>query len=401
MNPHVVEWLNLTFRWLHVIVGVAWIGASFYFVWLENNLERGKPGLGEGIAGDLWAIHGGGFYYLKKYEVAPAELPETLHWFKWEAYATWLTGITLMTIVYYLNADVYMVDKAVADISSAAAIGIGVGALVVGWTVYDVLCRTPLLKYPTMMLVVMFAFLTGSAWLLSQYLAPRAAYIHVGAMIGSMMAGNVLMVIIPGQRRLVEAAERGEEPDAWQGIYAGLRSRHNNYFTLPVLFIMISNHFSSTWGNEWGWLVLAGIAAAGIAVRHHFNVRHKTNRWAWTMPAAALALVGLAYFTAPADPGAERAAALEEHAPVQYSDVKAIIATRCLPCHSKTPTDDVFTAPPNGVVFDTDDDVARYADRMKVRAYDLQTMPLTNKTNITDDERLTLGAWVHQGAKMP
>jgi uncharacterized membrane protein len=397
MNPHVVEWLNLTFRWMHVIVGVAWIGASFYFVWLENNLERGKKELGEGIAGDLWAIHGGGFYYLKKFEVAPPRLPETLHWFKWEAYATWLTGVTLMTIVYYLNADTYMVDASVADIGSMTAIGIGIGSLVIGWIVYDVLCRTPLLKYPTAMLAVMFAFLTGAAWLLSQYLAPRAAYIHVGAMIGTMMAGNVLMVIIPGQKRLVAAAERGEEPDAWQGIYAGLRSRHNNYFTLPVLFIMISNHFSSTWGHEWGWLVLAGISAAGIAVRHHFNVRHRTNRWAWTMPAAGLALVGLAYFTAPDDAGGD-VAALEAHPPVEFSEAKAIIATRCLQCHSETPTDDVFTAPPNGVVFDSDREIARWASRMKVRVYDLHTMPLANKTGMTEDERLTLAAWVHQGA---
>lgn len=401
MNPHVVEWLNLTFRWLHVIVGVAWIGASFYFVWLENNLERGKDGLRDGIAGDLWAIHGGGFYYLEKYEVAPRQLPETLHWFKWEAYATWLTGITLMTIVYYINADVFMVDSAVSDISATTAVAIGVGSLVVGWTVYDVLCRTPLLKYPTAMLVVMFAFLTASAWGLSQFLSPRAAYIHVGAMIGTMMAGNVLMVIIPGQKRLVAAAEKGEEPDAWQGIYAGLRSRHNNYFTLPVLFIMISNHFSSTWGHEWGWAVLAGISAAGVAVRHHFNVRHKTNAWAWTMPVAAAVLVGLAYFTAPDHQGQGSVAELEAHPTVAFKDVKAIVATRCLQCHSQTPSDDVFSAPPNGVVFDTDADIARWAPRMKARVYDLRTMPLVNKTGMTDAERLTLAAWVHQGSQMP
>jgi uncharacterized membrane protein len=250
MSHHVIEWSNLLVRWIHFIVGVAWIGASFYFVWLENHLERNKPGLKEGIAGDLWAIHGGGFYYLNKFEVAPKKLPQTLHWFKWEAYATWLSGIVLMTIVYYVNAEVYMVDPDVAVITSWTAIGIGVGSMVGGWIVYDLLCRTPLLKKPAVMLAVMFAFLTGLAWLLQQFLAPRAAYIHVGAVIGTMMAGNVLMVIIPGQKRLVAAAEKGEEPDAWHGIYAGLRSRHNNYFTLPVLFIMISNHFPTTWATS-------------------------------------------------------------------------------------------------------------------------------------------------------
>lgn len=397
MAPHVLEWLNLLFRWLHVIVGVAWIGASFYFVFLENHLERNKEGLGEGIAGDLWAIHGGGFYYLEKYKVAPKQLPETLHWFKWEAYATWITGACLLIIVYYLNASVYMIDAAVADITPATSVGIGVGALVVGWIVYDVLCRTPLLKRPTIMLVVMFGFLTACAWGLSQFLAPRAAYIHIGAMIGTMMAGNVLMVIIPGQRRLVKAAEEGREPDAWQGIYAGLRSRHNNYFTLPVLFIMISNHFPSTYGHEYAWAILAGISAVGIAVRHHFNVRHVSQRWAWTMPVGLVALASLAYVTLPNMEGRGSVAELEAAPEVTFEEVKAIIATRCVQCHSQTPSDDVFTAPPNGVVFDTDEEIRKWAPRMKVRTYDMQTMPLANKTQMTDDERLKLGAWVHRG----
>lgn len=398
MYPHIIEWSNLLVRWIHMIVGIAWIGASFYFVWLENHLERGKPGLKDGIAGDLWAIHGGGFYYLNKFKVAPKELPETLHWFKWEAYATWLSGITLMTIVYYLNAGVYMVDTSVADISEATAIGIGLGSMVVGWVVYDVLCRTPLLKKPVFMLAVMFGFLTASAYGLHQVLAARAAYIHVGAMIGTMMAGNVLMVIIPGQKRLVDAAEKGEEPDAWQGIYAGLRSRHNNYFTLPVLFIMISNHFPATWGTEWNWAVLAGISAAGIAVRHHFNVRHETKAWAWTMPAAVLVLAGLAFFTAPDTAGKKDVAELKAHPPVPYNEVKAIIATRCQTCHSSQPTDEVFTIPPNGVTFDTDQEIVKWAPRMKLRAYDLETMPMVNKSGMTDEERLKLGAWVYQGA---
>ena len=396
MNPHVVEWLNLMFRWVHMIVGVAWIGASFYFVWLENHLERGKPALREGIAGDLWAVHGGGFYYLEKYKVAPEKLPETLHWFKWEAYATWITGVCLLTIVYYLNAAVYMVDPGVSDISATNAIFLGVGSLVFGWVVYDVLCRTPLLKKPTLMLLVMFGFLTACAYGLSLFLAPRAAYIHVGAMIGTMMAGNVFFVIIPGQKRLVAAAEAGKEPDPWQGIYAGLRSRHNNYFTLPVLFIMISNHFPSTYGHELNWLVLAGISAIGIAVRHHFNVRHLTNQWVWTLPAALVGLGALSYATLPSDEGRGSVKALEAAPQVSFDEVKAIVASRCLQCHSKTPSDDVFTVPPNGVTFDTDDEIRKWAPRMKVRAYDMQTMPLANKTNMTEDERLRLAAWAHR-----
>lgn len=399
MNPHIIEWLNLLVRWIHVIVGVAWIGASFYFVWLENNLERDKEGLKKGVAGDLWAIHGGGFYYLNKYKVAPEKLPETLHWFKWEAYATWISGICLLIVVYYLNASVYMVDRTIMDLSPGAAVGVGVGSLVLGWLVYDVLCRTPLLKKPTLMLAVMFGFMTAAAYGLMQVLPARAAYIHVGAMIGTMMAGNVFFVIIPGQKRLVAAAEKGEEPDAWQGIYAGLRSRHNNYFTLPVLFIMISNHFPATYGNEHGWLILAAISAAGIAVRHHFNVRHATNKWAWTMPAALVVIGVLAWFTMPNMAGRGSVAELKQHPPVSYQEAKAIIASRCLTCHSATPTDDVFTIAPVNTEFDTDEQIKKWAPRMKVRAYDVQTMPFTNKTNMTDEERVKLGAWVYQGAK--
>lgn len=399
MSPHVIEWSNLLVRWIHFIAGVAWIGASFYFVWLENHLERGKPELKEGIAGDLWAIHGGGFYYLNKYEVAPDKLPKNLHWFKWEAYATWLSGVALLTIVYYLNADVFMVDPDVAVISSWTAIGIGIGSMVAGWIVYDLLCRTPLLKKPVAMLAVMFAFLTALAWVLQQFLAPRAAYIHIGAVIGTMMAGNVLMVIIPGQRRLVAAAEKGEKPDAWHGIYAGLRSRHNNYFTLPVLFIMISNHFPTTWGSEYNWAILAGISALAIAVRHHFNVRHKTNKWAWSLPAAAVGLGAMAFVTAPDRGPFGSVEELEAQPAVSFREVKAIIGTRCLMCHSESPSDDVFSAAPNGVTFDTDEEIVRWAPRMKVRTYDLRTMPLANKSGISDEERLKIGAWVHQGAK--
>ncbi len=396
MAPHVIEWLNLLVRWLHVIVGVAWIGASFYFVFLENHLEKNKPDLREGLAGDLWAIHGGGFYYLEKYKVAPAELPQNLHWFKWEAYATWITGFCLLVIVYYMNASVYMIDAAVADISPGASIGIGLGALAVGWIVYDVLCRTPLLKRPTLMLAVMFGFLTAVAYGLSQFLAPRAVYIHIGAMIGTMMAGNVLMVIIPGQRRLVAAAKEGKEPEAWHGIYAGLRSRHNNYFTLPVLFIMISNHFPSTYGHEHAWLILAGISAVGIAVRHHFNVRHVSNKWAWTMPVGLVALGCLAWVTMPKNDGGSLPP-VSTAGEVTFNDVQVIVSTRCVQCHASQPTDDVFTVAPNGVVFDTEADIRKWAPRMKARVYDMQTMPMANKTGMTEEERVALAAWVVNG----
>lgn len=400
MDPHYLDWLNLMVRWLHIIVGIAWIGASFYFVWLENHLEREKENLPEGIAGDLWAIHGGGFYYLQKFKVAPPRLPETLHWFKWEAYWTWISGVTLLIIVYYMNASTYMIDSGVAAISPAMAIGIGVGSLVAGWAFYDNLCRTPILKKPVLMLAMMFGFLTLSAWGLSQYLAPRAAYIHVGAMIGTMMAGNVFFVIIPGQRKLVKAAEEGRQPDPWDGIYGGLRSRHNNYFTLPVLFIMISNHFPMTYGHEYGWAVLAALSAVSIAVRHHFNVQHKSNATFWVMPVGALIVVLIAWLTTPGlfD---ENAKALKEHRPVTYAEAQTVVAKHCYSCHSAAPTDTVFVVAPNGVRFDSDELMQRYALTMKTRVWDVRNMPFGNKSEISEEERLILAAWAQQGAKIP
>ncbi len=401
MESHILNWLNLTIRWIHVIVGIAWIGASFYFVWLENNLERGKKDLPDEIAGDLWAIHGGGFYYLRKFKVAPAQLPPHLHWFKWEAYATWLSGVALLTVVYYLNAETFMVDPAVAEISGMQAIGIGVASLVAGWAFYDILCRTPILKKPVLMLILMFGFLTASAYVLEQFLSARAAYIHVGAMIGTMMAGNVLFVIIPGQRKLVEAAEAGREPDPWDGIYGGLRSRHNNYFTLPVLFIMISNHFPVTYNFEHGgWLMLAAISALGVAVRHHFNVRHESSKWAWTMPAAAIGIALLAWFTVPSTSAKGNFTQVKEYRDVEFNEVKAIVATRCLSCHSANNTDDVFIVAPNGMRLDEDELIVKWAGSIKNRVYDLQNMPMNNKTEITNEERLILAAWVHQGASI-
>ena len=397
MYSHALEWMNLAISWIHVIVGVAWIGASFYFVWLENNLERKKKDLPDRIAGDLWAIHGGGIYYLQKFKVSPKEMPETLHWFKWEAYATWITGFALLIVVYYMNAKAMMVDPTVADITFADPIAIGLLSLVIGWFFYDVLCKTPVLKKPVLMLIVMFGFLTLSAWLLTQVLAPRAAYIHVGAMIGTMMAGNVLFVIIPNQKRLVAAAEKGEEPDPWLGEYAGLRSRHNNYFTLPVLFIMVSNHFPTTYQGTSGWLTLAALSAVALLVRHHFNVRHHTNSWAWTIPFAVVAIFVIAYFATPKPP---KPLSKEEllATPVSFAEVQEIVGTRCATCHSRTPSDDVYKAPPAGLMLDTGRQIKENAYKIYERAYLLQNMPQANKTEITDVERTKLGAWYEQGA---
>ncbi len=394
--PYGLDWLNLVVRWLHMITGIAWIGASFYFVWLDNSIRPPEPGSDlakKGVSGHLWAVHGGGFYNPQKYLVAPAELPKELHWFKWEAYSTWLSGFALLTIVYYFNAQALMVDKAVADLSSLQAVGLGIGSLLLGWTVYDLLCRSKLGQHDLAFGVVMFAFLVGSAWVLGHFLSGRAAFIHVGAMIGTMMVGNVLMLIIPGQRKLVEAMMAGQKPDPIHGIKAKQRSVHNNYFTLPVLFIMISNHFAMTYGNKQAWAVLAVVMAAGVLIRHFFNLRHK-GRIAWGYPAAGVALLlGLAVALAPKAPTAGAAPA------GQFAKVQGVIGQRCAACHSAHPTQAGFATAPAGIVLDNEAQIRQNANKIYQQAVQLKAMPIANLTNITDDERALIGAWFESGAK--
>lgn len=400
------EWLNLIVRWLHLITGIAWIGASFYFVWLDNNIRPPKPGselANKGVSGELWAVHGGGFYNPQKYLIAPKELPEELHWFKWEAYATWLSGFAMLFIVYYFNASAMMIDKSVADLTSWQAIGIGLGTLLVGWTVYDLLCRSPLGKREGLLGIIMFVFIVATAFVLSKFLSGRAAYIHVGAMIGTMMVGNVLMLIIPGQRKLVEAMQQGKSPDPIHGQKAKQRSVHNNYFTLPVLFIMISNHYAMTYNHEYNWLVLATIMAAGVLIRHFFNLRHKgiTN---WAYPAAGVALLLAAAIAIAPKPPAKVAApdpalSAAEAEKAQFTKVQGIIQQRCASCHSAAPTQPGFATAPAGIKLDTPELIKQNAVKVNMQAVQLKAMPIGNMTQMTEEERAVVGAWFQAGAK--
>jgi uncharacterized membrane protein len=395
--PYVLEWMNMLVRWLHVITGIAWIGASFYFVWLDNSLRPPAPGSDlarKGVAGELWAVHGGGFYNPQKYLVAPAELPAELHWFKWEAYATWLSGFALLLVVYWFNAQAMMVDRSVADLSTWQAIGLGAGSLVAGWVAYDLLCRSPLGRHDLAFGAVMFALLVGAAWVLTHFLSGRAAYIHVGAMIGTIMVANVAMVIIPGQRKMVEAMRAGATPDPVHGIRGKQRSVHNNYFTLPVLFIMISNHFAMTYRHPHAWAVLGTIMAAGVFIRHFFNLRHK-GRVEWIYPAIGAALLlGLAVVLAPPRPGAPQGKA-------DFAQVEAIVRQRCVSCHAAHPTQPGFASAPAGVMLDDAEGIARNAPRIYQQAVQLKAMPLANMTHMTDAERAQIGAWFEAGARTP
>lgn len=393
---HVNEWMNLIVRWTHITFGVAWIGASFYFIFLENALYRG-PGIREGLAGNLWAIHGGGFYYVEKYKVAPKKLPAHLHWFKWEAYITWISGISLMFVVYYFNAGSLMVDKNVADISTTAAILIGISTLVGSWFVYDLLCKSPLVENKPLFFFIMLGFLTFVAFFLTQWLSARAAYIHVGGVIGTFMAGNVWRVIIPSQKAMVKAAEENRPVDPELGRHSGLRSLHNNYFTLPVLFIMVSNHFPSTYGNAMNWAVLGALTLVSAGVKHYFNLKDKGEKNPFLLPAATIGMMMVFLFTAPrasseGDGGGSQAK-------VEFYQVYQVMTRRCTSCHSANPTDDVNIVAPNGIMFDSPDQILAQKDRILLRAVITKTMPQNNKTEMTDEERNLIRRWMEQGGK--
>lgn len=392
LEGHITDWLNLLIRWAHVILGISWIGASFYFIFLENSLNR-TENLRDELAGNLWAVHGGGFYYVEKYKVAPKELPKKLHWFKYEAYYTWLTGILLLTVVYYLNASSFMTDPSVSDISPANAVMLGIGSIISGWFVYDLLCRTPLLHRKTAFALVGFIIIVLYSILLTHYLNGRAAFIHIGAILGTIMAGNVFFVIIPSQKELVGAAKEGRPVNPELGKLAGLRSLHNNYTTLPVIFIMISNHFPATFGHSWNWIILAGLTLASVAVRHFINLHEKGLHHVQMIAFAAIAIFALIIVTAPES----NTGKITRN--VAFTEVEPIFKKRCVVCHSSKPTDDVQKVAPGGVMFDTKEQIQKMSTRILVRAVQTKTMPQGNKTAITDEERNLIGAWIEQGSK--
>lgn len=390
MSPFFADWLNLLIRWGHMIAGIAWIGTSFYFVALDFSLKR-RQALPQGVAGEAWEVHGGGFYHVQKYMVAPAQLPDDLIWFKWEAYLTWVTGFLLLIVQYYLNATAYLIDPGVLPLAPWQAILISVAGLAAGWVVYDLLCRSPLGQRTGLLAVLVFCLILAAAYGFTHVFSGRGALIHIGAFIGTMMAANVFMVIIPNQRKIVASLLKGEAPDPRLGAIGKQRSLHNTYLTLPVLLMMISNHYPMITNHPHAWIIVGLIVIGGGALRH-FLVRHEVGdplrQLAWTFPIIFLALFAALVLTAPQ--------VKQIVANVSDQDALSITQTRCIMCHSSKPTQQGFAEAPKGVKLETVAELKRYAPLIDLQAVKSNAMPLGNVSGMTADERSRLGQWIAQ-----
>ena len=395
MTAYLLDWVNLLGRWVHMITGIAWIGASFYFIWLDNSLEtpKAKEDSEKGISGEVWSVHGGGMYHAQKYQVLPDKMPEHLHWFKWEAYTTWITGMFMMAIMYWYSAEIYLIDPGVAAISKPVAIVIGLAVIAFGWIGYNWLCESKFGKRENLMSTILFVALTIIAFLLCQVFSGRGAYMHFGAMLGTIMVGNVFFVIIPGQKDLVSAKEQGRDPDPIHGIRGKHRSVHNTFFTLPVLFIMISNHYAMTFGHKYNWLILIAITLIGALIRVFFVARHKGKASLLPVIAAAAILFGLIALMAPRQSATASAANTQT---VALSTVHAIVTARCTSCHANMPTQPGFQAAPKAIVFETEEDITSQALTIHQQTVVTRAMPIGNLTGITDEERATIDAWFQQ-----
>ena len=392
MTAFTADWLNLLLRWSHLVAGIAWIGTSFYFIALDLSLRRAGD-TPEGVTGTAWEVHGGGFYRVEKYAIAPPALPEHLTWFRWEAYLTWVTGFALLVVQFYFDAPTWLVDPAVMPLDTWQAIAISVGSLAAGWVVYTAFCRSKVGTNAVVLAGAVFVLFVAATWGYTQVFSARAALVHSGALIGTIMAFNVFMVIIPNQKKVVAALLAGETPDPGLGEVAKQRSLHNTYLTLPVLLLMVSGHYPMLTGHPHAWLLVALIIVVGGCARH-FLVHHEVGTpfasIAWTLPVMAVALAVAVSMTAPGprDSGGGGAQAVSD------IEVLGITDAHCASCHAQTPTHPAFKAAPKNVVLETTDDLRRYADLVDLHTVRTRTMPLGNLTGMTDSERARLGAWL-------
>ena len=389
LDPFLLDWLNLLIRWGHLIAGISWIGTSFYFVALDLSLKK-DVALPKGVAGEAWEVHGGGFYHVQKYLSAPGNLPPHLIWFKWEAYLTWITGFLLLIAQYYVQADTFLIDPSVMPLTQWQATGIAIGSLAAGWFVYDLICRSPLGRNTGVLALCVFALIEAAAFGFTHVFSGRGAFIHIGAFIGTMMAANVFAVIIPNQRKITASLLKGETPDPRLGQIGKQRSTHNTYLTLPVLLMMISNHYAFLTGAPAAW-ALVGLIILGGGLTRWFLLRHEVgddlSQIGWAVPVIGAFLAGALMLTQPQT---------KNYAAVKVADaeVLSIVNTHCTSCHAAAPTDPTIKQAPKGVIFSSIDDLKRYATQIEAQAVRNQVMPMGNKTGMTLAERDKLGAWI-------
>ncbi|MBB4304960.1 putative membrane protein [Rhodobium orientis] len=394
------DWLSFAVRWLHVIAGIAWIGSSFYFIALDLGLRQ-RPGLPHGVHGEEWQVHGGGFYHIQKYMVAPDHMPDHLIWFKWESYTTWLSGFALLCVVYYAGADLYLVDPAVLDVPAWGGILISLATIGIGWVIYDLACKSPLGNNDTLLMVVLYGALVVLAYLFTHLFTGRAALLHLGLITGTAMSANVFFVIIPNQAKVVAALKAGETPDPMLGKKAKQRSTHNNYLTLPVLFLMISNHYPLAFATEYNWVIASLVFLMGVTIRHFFNTHHagKGNPWwTWAVTAALFAAIAWLSTAGPGTPVEDDEAALTPHEErfvkvAAFEDVANVVAGRCTMCHSAEPYWEGIVAAPKGVRLETEAEIARHAREIYLQAGRSHAMPPANATFVEPAERALIRTW--------
>ena len=389
MDVFLGEWLNLLIRWAHMVVAIGWIGTSFYFMGLDYTLSKHER-LNPGVLGTAWQVHGGGFYHVEKYIVAPATLPDVLHWFKWEAYLTWVTGFGLLVVQYYFHAEAFLIDPGVMPLDPSQAIAISVASLAAGWFAYDGLCRTKVGENTMLLALSVFALILIASVLYTKVFSGRGAFIHVGALIGTIMAVNVFGVIIPNQKKMIAQMIAGQTPDPRYGEIGKQRSTHNNYLTLPVLLMMVSQHYPFLFTHPQSWLIVALIIVIGALVRHMLNRVEAGGDWdsyGWVLPIAAMALITAIFVTAPA-PRATTGGAVSD------LEAQAIVGKHCLSCHAHRPSHPAFKEPPKNVALETVHELRRFGQQIYMQTVQNRAMPLGNQTGMTDDEREALGRWV-------
>ena len=394
MDVIIWEWVSFFMRWTHVIAGIAWIGSSFYFVHLDQSLKP-RDGLPKGAYGEDWQVHGGGFYHMVKYLVAPSSMPEHLTWFKWEAYATWLSGFALLAIVYYASAELYMIDRSVLDLAPWAAIGISVLGLIFGWAGYDLMCRSPLGRNDTTLALSVFAMLVAMSYVTTLIFSGRGAFMQMGAIMGTIMAANVFMIIIPNQRKTVAALLKGETPDPTYGVRGKQRSLHNNYLTLPVVFVMIANHYPLAFATKYSWAILALVMAMGVSIRHFYNTRHKglpSPWWTWGVTVACGVLIAVLSSAGPASSGASVSEAAKPTA--LASEAHNVVLARCSMCHGEATAWPGIGVAPKGVLLDSPARIEAHARAIGLQAVMTHAMPPGNVSEMTPEERRTLAAWL-------